>query len=131
MPTHTFTTTWQRGGGGGADTVAKTASYTADGEKNADLTVLNGVVNQLVSIAWVLANLKSFLITSDVDVTVKTNSSSAPQETLAVKANNPIVFRNDDGRAALFAGNVTALYVTNAAGATATINIRALEDVTP
>lgn len=123
--THTITLTWQKG----SETLTKSVAYTYPAEKNLDLTIPTGTTNKFIAVAWVTANLKSYYLVSDQNVTIKTNSSGTPQETINLVAGNPITFRFDDGRGALFAGSVTGLYVSNASGATAAITQRALEDI--
>lgn len=64
-------------------------------------------------------------------MTVKTNSSGAPQETIAVAAGIPLVYVPAEGGTAPFAGDVTKLYVTNASGGIAILNVLVLKDPTP
>jgi len=61
-----------------------------------------------------LADVQLFYMVSTVDTTVKTNSSSAPQETLSLKAGRPMVWYHGCGfeLSHLFAGDVTGLFVS-------------------
>lgn len=75
---------------------------------------------------------KIFVMVSDQNLTVKTNSDSAPQETINLAANSPLLWiAGEDGFASPFANDVTALYVSNASGAAANLIIQALTDVAP
>jgi hypothetical protein len=54
-------------------------------------------------------------------MTVKTNSSGSPQETITLKANRPKIWQ--EGDTAMFAGDVSKLFITHAAPGTATLEI--------
>lgn len=129
--THTITTSWSNG-----STPLQGASVnTSDGEINRSLTGADAVpgstTNQAITIAFLLAGLKSIYLLSDQDVAIKTNSSGSPQETINLKAGQPIIWAQGLGLAPLFAGNITAMYVTNAGSVAANVNICVLIDSTP
>lgn len=64
-------------------------------------------------------------------ITIKTNSSGSPQETFTLAANEFICWDVDDPTAECpFAGDVTALYITLASGADATLSGVLLTDPT-
>lgn len=71
------------------------------------------VTNQLTAFTLTIANLKAIVMVADQNMTVKTNSSGSPQETISLKAGIPFIWTSEAGYfAAPFAGNVTALYLT-------------------
>lgn len=105
-------------------------SISADGEDNRELSIADGVTNGQVVFHVDVSQLALFHIVSDKAVTVKTNSSGAPQETLTLTANVPLVWYTGCGYTKPFAGDVTTIYITNASGSTATIKINKLEDTT-
>ena len=71
------------------------------------------------------------ILSSDKYLTLETNSSSSPQETIALKEGNPLLWVKDAGLDLPFAGDVTKIFATNASGADAELKIRALFDATP
>ena len=74
-----------------------------------------------------VSQLQVFHMESDVALTVETNSGSAAQETFTLVANVPVTF--ETGETAIFAGDITGLYVTNASGSTATLQVMSGVDV--
>ena len=116
-----------------AGTITNTTdSYNADGEVNYDGTVSASTTNEEIDVNVVVANVKSFVMFSTQDMTVKTNSTTSPAVTLALVASKQLVWTTDHLEAnPLGSGTITKLYVTNATGSTATFKFRALADVTP
>jgi hypothetical protein len=70
-------------------------------------------------------------IVSDQDVTLDTNSSGAPDETIELLANNPYVWYLGSYYANLLATDITSVFITNASGSTAEIDFVFLTDPTP
>lgn len=69
-------------------------------------------------------------IESSTDCTVLTNSTGSPDDTLTLKANQPLIWRTNDPAGALFLTvDVTKIYVTNAAATV--IKLAVLQDTTP
>jgi len=101
-------------------------SYTDDAAINIDASVADGETAQEIDVAVTLANLKSCSLSSDKAVTIKTNSSSTPQETITLTAGQAIVWGHDHVEDAPFSGNLTKFYVANASGAAARIRFSAL-----
>jgi hypothetical protein len=125
--THSYTITWAKG----SETFSKQFNVTGDQEKGGDYTIANGVTNQLITLTIDVSALKSILIVSTVAMTLKTNDSGAPQDTIALTAGVPIMEYVGDISGAMFAGDVTAFYVSNASGSEGTLTIKILEDGTP
>jgi hypothetical protein len=125
---HTHVIQWQRG----ADSLSGSNTFTADGELNLEVTV-NATTNDVaVAATLTIANLKALFIVSDRDVTLETNSSSAADDTIALKAGRPLMWDSTAGYFDNpFSVDVTALYLSNAGNAAATVKIRALYDATP
>ena len=82
-----------------------------------------------------ISALVSLIIGSDQDLTIETNNpggaSAAPDDTLALKADQAVDWCEDDVMTCPITADVTILYVTNASGSTATLEIRAGMDATP
>lgn len=117
----------------GTAVLSKVMNTTVDGDVRVNGAVITaGATNTAVSIAFAVANLKCFFMLSDQDLTIKTNSTSSPQETISLIANRPLEWTAADGYFANpFAGNVSVIYATNAGASDATLEIRAGVDATP
>lgn len=114
----------------GASNISKSVSISSGQDIRISEAYTGAVTNTLTAFAATIAKIKVFYMVADVACTVKTNSSGSPQETFTLVANQPIHWDNTDGSliASLFAGNITALYVTTTADTTLTI--RCLVDPT-
>jgi len=80
--------------------------------------VLGAGTDQLYSVSFGAAgsaagDLQAIEIYSNQNLTIKTNSASTPQDTIAVTANVPILWDIQSIHPCPFAGAVTAMYVTN------------------
>lgn len=127
--THTIGTTYVANGGSPV-TTSFTESYGL--EVNISETITAASTDQLVALTLDVSQMKTFfLYCSTRDMTLETNSGSAPAATVNLKAGKPIVWHSAGGMANPFGStDVTALYVTLAAGDNATLEIRALIDPT-
>lgn len=123
--THTITKTYR--GSANADITAS-ITVTNDTELNFDGTVASVTTDAEIDWAATRANLKSLCLYSDVAITVKTNSSGSPVDTITMTAGQSIVWSlvADGLTACPFSANVTKLYVTNAGAGAAAFKIRAL-----
>jgi hypothetical protein len=78
---------------------------------------------------------KAILIGSDQDVTIEINypggTSTAADQTLTMKANQPLLWLDDDADSCPITQDVTDVYVTNASGAAANIRLLAMVDPSP
>jgi hypothetical protein len=125
--THTTTTSWKNGNG---TPLSTSVSVTADGESNFDSVVNTGVTDQLVSKTVDRTKVQSIYILSDTDVTLKTNSTGSPTDTIALVARVPVDWTINDTLAKCpITASVTAFYLTNAAGRQANINLRILANL--
>lgn len=95
-----------------------TESVSANGESVFSDLVPHSTTNQHAVKAYTKANLKSLCLFSDQAVTLKTNSSSTPQDTITLQAGKPVLWSlSQDGSGACpFSNDVTDLYWTNASG---------------
>lgn len=83
---------------------------------------------QEVDLTFAFAKLQAFYLTSDKAVTLKTNSSGSPDETIALVANVPQFY---PGGANLFGHDVTKIFVVNGVGAVANVEMYFALDTTP
>lgn len=79
--------------------------------------------NQPVRIAFAAAHLTSMSMRTDQEVTVKTNSTSAPSNTFDVKPRAPVQWYSTSGITNPISADVTVLYVTNAGATNANVDL--------
>ena len=123
MFTHTITTNYSDNGG---LVVAQPNVYTGQTQASYDGTIAANATNFLIDLAWPLTGMQALLIWSNINLTVLTNSSSSPAQTINVTANIPIKWGAQEGNANPITAAVTSLYVTNATANPATFKVRAL-----
>jgi hypothetical protein len=125
-PKHSTKYTWSNSG----DSITRTATLTGDAEANLDPVVNTGVADQNVAFTLDQSKALSIFLVSDRDVTIKTNSSTSPTDTLTLTAGVPKVWTINDGLGECpFTADVTGLYISNSSGAQANINLRVLYDL--
>lgn len=103
---------------------------SAGAESNID-EALTDATDQLIAFALDISQCKSFLIwATGSDVTVKTNSSGTPDDTIALTKDQPIVWTTDDSPefGIPLSADITALYATNTGSGV--LHVRALYDPT-
>ena len=97
--------------------------------------ITDEVVDKIVTCAIDYSALKSLFVSSDQDITIELKnpggSSAAADETWVLKANQPIDWQTGDVMDAPLSADVTVIYVTNASGSTANLEIRVGQDPTP
>lgn len=118
----------------GSSGISKTISFTAGAEVNIDEALAEGA-DTLVALTLDVSQVKSFYMVSDQAIVVETNSSGAPVNVFTLAADKPFIWFEGNGTWRDTAGtavssDITALYVTNASGASATLQIRSLVDPT-
>ena len=127
MPTYNLTYGWQYLSSSLGYTIAKTGSS----ETSLSESVATGQTAFLINVAIDVSEVKALFIVSDQDVTVKTNSSGAPDNTISLLANRPLSWDPNSYFANLLTVDVTKIYVANASGSAATLQIYVLQDATP
>lgn len=83
-----------------------------------------------------VSEVKMLAIRSDVAVTIRTNSASAPDNTISLAANESFLWPIGDGAlkdttGELITSDLTSLHVTNAGAAAGTLRVDAFVDPTP
>lgn len=114
----------------GDRTIKKTQSLSSTARLSLEETVATGQTNKQIAFTLDVSQLKAIVIVSDKDVTFETNSGSSPVDTIALLADIPYVWHYQSYHACLLTTDVTAIFITNASGATATLQIEALYDAT-
>lgn len=118
--THTLTLGWARN----SETIAGTINSAVTGEANVDPVVPATTVNQAVVIAVTIADVADVFVMSDQDVTLLTNSTGSPAETINLKAGKPVLWYTNCGWTNPFSHNITAIYLSNAGAKSANVKIR-------
>ena len=114
-------------------TISDTVSRSNELADSLDITVPGGSSPLHVIQTIDVSALKVLFMSCDRDLTVKSNSNSAPDATITLKADVPLWW---DSESAYFTNpfgstDVTSLYLTLAAGADATLKMETLSDSTP
>lgn len=113
-----------------AGSIASTTStVTGDQELNYDSAVAAGAVNAHVVASILHATLLSVCLYSDQAVTIKTNSTSSPEETITLAAKQQIAWNNLSTGACPFSGDITALYISNPGTVVANVKVRTLSNI--
>lgn len=124
---HVLTLSWARNG----ETIAQTVTLGADGEANRNVTVAGSATNMEVDIGLDVSALQEVYVLSDQDLTLKTNSTGSPDDTLTLTANKPLIWYVGCGWANPLTADVTKFYFTNAGTTPANVKVRTLQDTTP
>ena len=112
-------------------TVRQENTFTGDGQVSRSVEVADSETDMLINFALDVSQIKSIYIKSDQDLTLETNDGGSPDNTLNLTADVPYVWHENSLFTNLLTVDITALYVTNASGSTATLEIEALVDSTP
>lgn len=83
--THTLAFSHTGGSAPLSDSVTLTGSVAAE----AAVSLSASTTNQLVAMGYLTANIKDVYIKTDVDCTIKVDSSGSPEETISMKAGVP------------------------------------------
>lgn len=123
--THTISKTYKTDAG-----TTTSASYTKTGSTDLawDGTIAVSTTNDEVDLVFTNASIVSLCIFSDAAVTIKTNSTGSPDNTITMTANKQIIWNaNEAGTNPFVAADVTKLYFTNASSSVvANVKIRLL-----
>jgi len=127
--THGLRTTWTDG----AATLGANVEQTNEGQITHNVTLAASASLVEVTVAFTQAQLRSIFILSNLTVTMRTNSSSSPVETITIQANKPFTWQFAGyGTIPFSAAGVTRLFFSNADSvSSASVNIRVLIDATP
>ena len=90
-----------------------------------------GSVNVLLAFPIVKARTQLFAFTSDQPVTIKTNSTSAPQETITLAAGGSYTWNAQHPETNPIIGDITASYVSVPGTSPANVTVYALTNATP
>lgn len=122
---HTITQGWASGG----DSLTQNIVKTTDAEDNRDISFLaTATTHALINLP--VTALASLYMLSDQAIAVKTNSPTAPDDTITLVANEPRMWCSEMGYASPITVAVTQVYVVNL-GSAGILKLRSLQDSTP
>lgn len=99
---------------GGGNTLGGVAfDFAAEAFTTVDVPVAASQTDKPIALAFTRANLAAIIILVTVDMTLETNSSSAPDDSFALKAGKPFVYVADAGTPVPFSADVTTGFLTN------------------
>lgn len=124
---HTYTQALQTPSG----LLTRSNSYSASQSVEVSESIANGQTDADIVVAIDVSAVKSFYIVSSAAVTIETNDGSSPDDTLGLAAGVPYVWNTGSEDSFLLTADVTVLYVTNASGSSADIELRCIQDATP
>jgi hypothetical protein len=111
-----------------AGVVQQVIEQTNDATVEMDVTIASAT-DALINVAFPYATIKAIALSCDVAVTLETNSSSSPSQTIALVANVPNMWIYGGPGSNPITVDVTKIYAT--AAAAGTLKIRVLYDPTP
>jgi hypothetical protein len=106
-------------------------SYSGDARTSLKVSIEAGAVNVEHILPIDISQIAALFIHAAGDLTIKTNSSSTPDDTLALKADEPYVWATGDYSPLLLDADVTKVFVSNAGAAAVTLYVECLYDPTP
>lgn len=112
-------------------TVSRSLSFSASAVTELSESVATASTDTLISVSIDVSAVKAFYLVSSAAITVETNSGSAADDTLSLVAGQPYVWHTGSYDTFLLGTDVTGLYITNASGSTAAIELRVIQDATP
>ena len=115
----------------GSLSVSGSKSYSGGGRVTLNSTIADSVTDQQHVVAIDVSQIQSIVIVSTQNITLETNSASVPADTIAIIAEVPYVWNTDQYFVNLLTTDITAFYLTNASGSTATVQMECVYDDTP
>lgn len=115
----------------GSESISKQKTYSAAAMAEVSESIPDTSVDLQIVFTLDVSAVKSFYMVSDKAITIETNSGGVPANTLVLKAGVPYLFNSDSYDTFKFTTDITALFVTNASGSAAQLEIKAITDPTP
>jgi hypothetical protein len=113
-------------------TVSKQVTKSAGAQQNISEPVANGATDLEITFSLDVSALKMLYIVADKAMTLKTNSSSVPDDTITLVANEPVPWYLGSALTNPITVDITTnIFLTNASGANGTLTIYSLSDPTP
>lgn len=115
----------------GADSYEESIEASASSKILVDESVANGETDYEITLAVDVSEIAALYLSSDQDVTFETNDGAAPDDTIALRANEPLLWQDNSYYSNLLTTDITSVFITNASGTTANVEIVVLQDATP
>ena len=112
--------------GNGKSVSSKLGTYSGTKDAGIATVIPAGSVNFQVVLAFPIANIQSMVIDASQNVTIKTNSTTAPGDTINLNANYGIFWGIGGLPAKPLSVDVTSFYVSNPGAVDCTFNVRVL-----
>jgi hypothetical protein len=112
--------------GNGKSVSSKLGTFTGAKDAGIAIVVPAGTTNMAVTVAFPFANIQSIVFDSTQNLTILTNSTSSPGNTISLNANFGIFWGQGFLAAKPLTADVTALYMTNPGATDAAFNFRVL-----
>lgn len=78
-----------------------------------------------------ISAIKGLYIIADANLTLETNSGSSPIDTIALIANQPLIWYTGSYFANPFSADITGLFFTNGTAAAVNVQVHVITDATP
>lgn len=111
--------------------VTGTITETGDGEERRDIPLTALQANKEVALVLEVAAIKSLFMLATGGCTIKTNSSSAPDDTITLAAGQPLAWSPSMSFDNPLTADVTALFITDTSDDPNRVQIEVLLDSTP
>lgn len=111
--------------------VADVRELSANGHVEIDATVPGNSTDEEVSVAFPVAGVKALALQSTVAMTIKTNDSAEPDNTLVLKPGVQYAWDEDSYDDLKFTEDVTKFFVTVPGATAGVLSVRCLYDSTP
>lgn len=120
-----FSTAYQRRLQAPGISIVENSDDTVSQTRARDETIADSTTDAQIDFEVDISELRAFGMVASVAMTVKTNSAGSPQETFTLAAGKPVFWVV--GETAIFAGDVTSVFVTNASGDDGQLKLLAAE----
>ena len=127
--------TIQQNASGGGLSKSQATVVTGDNSYGLETVVAIGAADDLLIIALDYDEIRGLYILSDQDLTINTNSTGAPDDTIELIANEPLEWHKfatpgEEYFTNPFTVDVTKMYLTNGSGVEANLTIIVVQDAT-
>lgn len=112
-------------------TLSNGKAYSGDGETLLSPVVPDASTDFDIAVAIDISQIQSISLVSDQEVLVQTNNGSSPDDEFTLKAGVMKQWTTDSYEDLFLTADVTVLYVTNASGEDAQLELRIVYDSTP
>lgn len=125
--THTIEVNWK----GAGREILSSNNYSADAQgPSIDVDVPDSTTDKPVSFAIDKSQIKAIFMLASVDMLVETNSSSAPTDSINLKAGKPYIWFTGSLDTNLITADVTAMFLTTGSVGAGTFQVEVVYDST-